>query len=162
MKFFVLFALAAGLFFPMGPMKPEPQNTTKQQIAAKWKAYEEAEKADRPQLQAELLQNIRDLAIQEHIPIDFYNASVRYITVKERRNWKDRDSVRREFSRLVRAFDEPIVTYKWMRNYGNYRTDRLLEYIQEDELVEITPNHMRMRKIMLDPLDRKRNSGGED
>ncbi|MBR1574144.1 MAG: hypothetical protein IJ652_04780 [Bacteroidales bacterium] len=113
-------------------MKPEPQNTTKQQIAAKWKAYEEAEKADRPQLQAELLQDIRDLAIQEHIPIDFYNASVRYITVKERRNWKDRDSVRREFSRLVRAFDEPIVTYKWMRNYGNYRTDRLLEYIQED------------------------------
>ena len=33
---------------------------------------------------------------------------------------------------------------------------------QEDELVEITPNHMRMRKIQLDPLDRKRNSSTED
>ena len=32
----------------------------------------------------------------------------------------------------------------------------------EDELVEITPNHMRMRKILLDPLDRKRNSATED
>jgi len=28
--------------------------------------------------------------------------------------------------------------------------------------VEVTPNHMRMRKIQLDPLARKRNSGSED
>ena len=43
-----------------------------------------------------------------------------------------------------------------------FSLEEALEYIQEDELVEITPNHMRMRKIMLDPLDRKRNSGSED
>ena len=43
-----------------------------------------------------------------------------------------------------------------------FSLEEALEYIQEDELVEITPNHMRMRKIQLDPLDRKRNSGTED
>ena len=43
-----------------------------------------------------------------------------------------------------------------------FSLEEALEYIQEDELVEITPNHMRMSKIQLDPLDRKRNSGGED
>ncbi len=43
-----------------------------------------------------------------------------------------------------------------------FSLEEALEYIQEDELVEITPNHMRMRKIQLDPLDRKRNSGQED
>ncbi len=43
-----------------------------------------------------------------------------------------------------------------------FSLEEALEYIQEDELVEITPNHMRMRKIQLDPLDRKRNSGRED
>ena len=43
-----------------------------------------------------------------------------------------------------------------------FSLEEALEYIQEDELVEITPNHMRMRKIQLDPLDRKRNSGSED
>ena len=43
-----------------------------------------------------------------------------------------------------------------------FSLEEALEYIQEDELVEITPNHMRMRKIMLDPLARKRNSGPED
>ena len=43
-----------------------------------------------------------------------------------------------------------------------FSLEEALEYIQEDELVEITPNHMRMRKIQLDPLDRKRNSVTED
>ena len=43
-----------------------------------------------------------------------------------------------------------------------FSLEEALEYIQEDELVEITPNHMRMRKIQLDPLDRKRNSVAED
>ena len=43
-----------------------------------------------------------------------------------------------------------------------FSLEEALEYIQEDELVEITPNHMRMRKIQLDPLDRKRNSGSEE
>ena len=37
-----------------------------------------------------------------------------------------------------------------------FSLEEALEYIQEDELVEITPHHMRMRKILLDPLDRKR------
>ena len=43
-----------------------------------------------------------------------------------------------------------------------FSLEEALEYIQEDELVEVTPNHMRMRKIQLDPLDRKRNSSTED
>ena len=43
-----------------------------------------------------------------------------------------------------------------------FSLEEALEYIQEDELVEITPSHMRMRKILLDPLARKRNSGFED
>ena len=43
-----------------------------------------------------------------------------------------------------------------------FSLEEALEYIQDDELVEITPNHMRMRKIQLDPLDRKRNSSTED
>ena len=43
-----------------------------------------------------------------------------------------------------------------------FSLEEALEYIQEDELVEITPNHMRMRKVQLDPLDRKRNSPAED
>ena len=43
-----------------------------------------------------------------------------------------------------------------------FSLEEALEYIQDDELVEVTPHFMRMRKIMLDPLDRKRNSSTED
>lgn len=37
-----------------------------------------------------------------------------------------------------------------------------LEYIKADEYVEVTPNSMRMRKIILDELERKRRSRSED
>lgn len=42
--------------------------------------------------------------------------------------------------------------------------EEMLEYIREDELVEVTPHHLRMRKVLLDPMDRKRsgNSGDEE
>ena len=43
-----------------------------------------------------------------------------------------------------------------------FSLEEALEYIQDDELVEVTPHHMRIRKILLDPLDRKRKSGEED
>ena len=43
-----------------------------------------------------------------------------------------------------------------------FSLEEALEYIQEDELVEITPHFMRMRKILLDPLDRKRKSDNFD
>ena len=43
-----------------------------------------------------------------------------------------------------------------------FSLEEALEYIQEDELVEVTPHYMRIRKILLDPIDRKRKSGEED
>ncbi len=43
-----------------------------------------------------------------------------------------------------------------------FSLEEALEYIQEDELVEVTPHYMRIRKILLDPLARKRNSDNAD
>lgn len=39
-----------------------------------------------------------------------------------------------------------------------FSLEEALEYIKEDEYVEVTPKHMRIRKIMLDDNDRKRAS----
>jgi len=36
--------------------------------------------------------------------------------------------------------------------------EKALAYIQDDELVEVTPENIRLRKVWLDPNDRKRNS----
>ena len=40
--------------------------------------------------------------------------------------------------------------------------EEMLEYINEDELVEVTPKSMRIRKIILDEIERKRKSGNLD
>ena len=40
--------------------------------------------------------------------------------------------------------------------------EEMLEYINEDELVEVTPHHLRIRKTLLDPTERKRKSGEDD
>ena len=37
-----------------------------------------------------------------------------------------------------------------------FSLEEALEYVQDDELVEVTPKSMRMRKIILDHLERKR------
>ena len=37
-----------------------------------------------------------------------------------------------------------------------FSLEEMLEYIQEDELVEVTPKFMRIRKIYLDENERKR------
>ncbi len=39
--------------------------------------------------------------------------------------------------------------------------EEALEYIKEDEYVEVTPKSMRIRKIILDHLERKRSGRGE-
>ncbi|WP_243472622.1 MULTISPECIES: translational GTPase TypA [Winogradskyella] len=38
-----------------------------------------------------------------------------------------------------------------------FSLEEALEYIQKDEYVEVTPNHLRIRKILLKEVDRKRN-----
>ena len=40
-----------------------------------------------------------------------------------------------------------------------FSLEEALEYIQEDELVELTPKSIRLRKIYLDENDRKRRRG---
>ncbi|MBQ0053117.1 MAG: translational GTPase TypA [Bacteroidales bacterium] len=37
-----------------------------------------------------------------------------------------------------------------------FSLEEMLEYIQEDELVEVTPKHLRIRKVILDETERKR------
>lgn len=40
-----------------------------------------------------------------------------------------------------------------------FSLEEALEYIQKDEYVEVTPKHLRLRKIYLKEVDRKRNKG---
>lgn len=39
-----------------------------------------------------------------------------------------------------------------------FSLEEAMEYIQEDEYVEVTPENIRLRKVLLDENDRKRSS----
>ena len=39
-----------------------------------------------------------------------------------------------------------------------FSLEEALEYIQGDEYVEVTPNHLRLRKVFLDENERKRQA----
>ena len=43
-----------------------------------------------------------------------------------------------------------------------FSLERAIEYIENDELVEATPNHLRLRKRILDPNERKRAAKGQE
>ena len=100
-------------------------------LLSKWAEYEKARKADRPQKEAELLQSIRTEAMQRHLAADFYDAGKQYVYAVQRRNWKERDAAREEFGHLVQQFDEPIVTYTWMGEFGGKPSDERWEYVRE-------------------------------
>ena len=98
-------------------------------LTSLWKQYNEASKADRPQKEAEILMEIREEAMKKRLPVDFYDAGKEYISAVERRDWKKSTQVRNEFGDAVKKFDYPIVTYTWMKDFGNYSADSRQEYV---------------------------------
>ena len=62
------------------------------------------------------------------------------------------------FSNMRESNKEATVVLKAARRMT---LEMALEYIERDEAVEITPNHVRMRKVLLSGIERKRQSRQE-
>ena len=102
-------------------------------LTALWKQYEEASKADRPQKEAEILGQIKEEAIQKHLPVDFYDAATTYVNVVVRRDWKQQNRLRAELEKEVKEFDEPIVTFHWMNAWNGASSDALWAFVKQNE-----------------------------
>ncbi len=100
-------------------------------LTALWKQYEEASKADRPQKEAEILSQIKEEAVQKHLPVDFYDAATTYVNVVTRRDWKQQDRLRAQLEKEVKDFDEPIVTFHWLNAWKGVSSDALWTYVKE-------------------------------
>lgn len=96
-----------------------------------WKQYREAADADRPQKEAEILTKIKTEAAARRLPVDFYDAATKYVQSVTRRNWKEREKCRAALAEEVKAFDEPIVTFLWMADYGGSSKTALYNYVKE-------------------------------
>ena len=84
-------------------------------LADLWNQYEAAVKADLPQTQFQVLSSITEEASRRRLHWDFYDAASRKVEVGASRNWKLRDSLQKAFTKEVKDYDEPLVTYVWRR-----------------------------------------------
>ena len=100
------------------------------QFTSLWKEYEKAHKADRPQKEAAALSKIKEAAVKQHLPVDFYDAATLYVYAVQRRDWKQRDTLRRQLEEDVKAFDEPIVTFLWMKEWKYSSPEDLLTFVE--------------------------------
>ena len=85
------------------------------------------------------------------------NIQINNINLKENKKRKGNKSNPRENYLLLNIFHS---NPQYKRRKIRIGVNR--QCIQEDELVEVTPHFMRIRKILLDPLARKRNSDNAD
>ena len=96
-----------------------------------WDKYEEARKADRPQKEAEILADIRQKAQRQHLPVDFYDAATLYVNTVQRRDWKQGDALREELQKEVERFNDPVVTFLWMREWKRASTNDIWTYVKD-------------------------------
>jgi len=129
-----LAVLAGAVTYSASSMKtPQKTDSSGHTLTALWAQYEAASKADKPQTEAEVLSKIKETALAERLPVDFYDAATAYVNTVQRRDWKQRDALRARLAEEVKAFDEPIVTFLWMQDYGGASTDELWAYVQAHE-----------------------------
>ena len=119
-----MLALLAGIVAIAQPMNDGHS------LTSLWKKYDAAHKADRPQLEAQVLSQIKQEALQQHLPLDFYDAATLYVSTVQRRDWKQRDALNKTLEEEIAAFDEPIVTFQWMSRWQYASTEALWAYVQ--------------------------------
>ena len=130
----MLLSLIAGLTTNFDPMNQnqEIKDGKDASLQSRWEEYQSAYKSDKPLTCMEILKDIRGKAMERGAAWDFYESSVLYVEAVQRRDWKQRDTALAEFKALVQEFDCPIVTYKWMRNYGYHSSDSLFKYLNDN------------------------------
>lgn len=99
-------------------------------IGTLWEDYRKAEQLDQVNKMSDKLEEIKIKARDERASWDFYQANIKSIAVKSRKNWKLRDSLLMQMKQEIEVYDEPLLTYLLHRDYFN--DDTLLERVQDD------------------------------
>ncbi len=95
-------------------------------LTSLWKEYANAVKADRPQKQISVLEEIKRQAETEHLPWDFYDACDKYVEARSASNWKLREELEEQMSRELDRFGEAVaIVYS-----GRIPSDSLPGYIK--------------------------------
>ncbi|MBQ6086432.1 MAG: hypothetical protein IJK96_00050 [Bacteroidales bacterium] len=134
-------------------MKPTQEKTDGDGhvLVSLWKQYKEATDADRPQKQASVLESIIKEASSRRLSWDFYDASRQYEEVVRSRNWKLRDSLRRQLASRVKEYGDPLVTFEHMRTKQGKSRKELAEYVLSQKAGLVTARNLPFYKEANNP-----------
>lgn len=94
-----------------------------------WKEYNQADKADKPKTQLEVLEKIKAEAIKQKQPWDFYDAAQKTASVRSRINWKDRQAAQDDLKKEIMEYGEPIAVVSYYLN--EHSNAEAFQYAQE-------------------------------
>ena len=98
-------------------------------LTSLWNRYEVAAQADQPVTQCQILEEIKQKAMEKHYIVDFYDAATAYADVSVRRDWKVRDKVYGQLKSEIAQFGEPFLEYLRMTRYDYPGKDVLWQYV---------------------------------
>ena len=88
--------------------------------------------------------------LTEHFMSDIHGEYESFLHILKNASGVIKDKITQIYGRTLSERDRQVLATLI------YYPEQKLEYIKDDEYVEVTPNHLRIRKIILDELERKR------
>ena len=125
----LIFASLAGIY----AMNQKTYSTTPQDrssIEKLWKDFDASLKADRPQKQMEILEQIKKMASEQRLPWDFYRACDEYRSTGTYRDWKKSDYYYQQFQKEIKEFNEPVVTF-----FNDHSVALMKDFLKENRTV---------------------------
>ncbi len=83
-----------------------------------WRKYEKAQKEDRVQDMADLLEDLKAVSLKERKPLDYFRACDEYVNVSSRRNWKLTDSLISNAEEELRGYGLPVLEILFDLRHG--------------------------------------------
>lgn len=117
-----------------------------------WASYFKAEKAGQTARSVEILSEIKDKAMKEHLTWDFYDASVRYVDVLAGRDWKVKDELEKSMLKELQSYGEPVLEFVYaLWNNSDMNEDLLKAVMDDRERLESSCNPLlyRNRSLLL-------------
>ena len=130
-KFIVIFAIAAAAAVAVVAAAMSTPKTETDMLNKLWKEYESWEKADRPQKMVETLDKIKTEALNVQSAWDYYLAATRYAETRRRINWKDSNAALAQLEKEIKAYNLPIMTYRWISDYSSAAKSKFPEENKE-------------------------------
>ena len=100
-----------------------------------WEQYNKIQYKDRPQKELEILQQIKEEALREGLPVDFYHAGEQLVQLARKTNWKSVDDARKEWEDELEAYGNPLLVYCHLDG-NNREKEKAIDYAlaHRDEL----------------------------